>query len=352
MDDRHPGRGLVALLGEVRALHAVLGVVERVEVAGGQGLDRLRADQHPGVLDDHEHLPDAVVHAADEGADRRQARVAAEGQLAGRGDLQPHLVLEVGDLDAVALPGRAVGVHVVLGDKEQGQALSAGPRALGPGEHQVEDVLRHVVLGAGDEPLHALDVPGPVWLLNRLGPARTDVGARVRLGQHHRRTPLALDRELGEALLLGGAEQPQDRRERRAVGVHPQARVGPEDEAGDAPLERPRHDGAAKLRRHRQPPPLPVHEGAVRLLEGRGQRHVAGGLVEDRRIAVAVDERFGGRPQREPVDLGQHVARRFLVNLGERPRAEDFLAAEYLEQVELDVPEIALVVAHVTPRVS
>ena len=57
-------------------------------------------------------------------------------------------------------------------------------------------------------------------------------------------------------------------------------------------------------------------------------------------------------PSGEPVDLGQHVPRGFLVNLGERPGPEDFLAAEYFEQVELDVPEIALVVAHVTLRLS
>ena len=211
VDDRHPGRGLVGLPGQVGALHAALGELERVEVAGGQGLDRLAADQHPRVLDDHEHLPDAVVHAADQGADRGQARVAAEGQLAGRGDLEAHLVLEVGDLSAVALAERAVLIHQVLGHQEHRQALGAGPGALRPGEHQVEDVLRHVLLAVGDEPLDALDVPGAVGLLDRLGPAGAHVGAGVRLGQHHGRAPPALDRELGEALLLGGAERPQDR---------------------------------------------------------------------------------------------------------------------------------------------
>src|SRR6185437_88610 len=93
------------------------------------------------------------------------------------------------------------------------------------------------------------------------------------------------------------------------------------------------------------------HEGAVRLLEGLRYRHVTGRRVEGRRVPVAGGERVGDRPQREPVDLGQHVARGLLVNLGERPGPEDLLAAEYLEQVELDIPQIALVVAHVTPRV-
>ena len=253
-----------------------------------QGLDRLEADEHPCVLDDHEHLLDALVHAADQGADSRVARVAAEGQLARGGDLEAHLVLDVGDLDAVALAERAVGVHVVLGNEEHGQALGARCGALRPGEHQVEDVLRHVLLGAGDEPLDALDVPAAVRLLDRPGPAGAHVGAGVRLGEHHRRAPPAVDGELGEALLLGGAEVQQDLGERRPVAVHPQGRVGAEDEAGDPPLERPRRHGAAKLGRHGKPPPFRVHQRAVRLLEGLWKGHRARGRVERRRVTVTV----------------------------------------------------------------
>ena len=61
-------RGLVRHLGQVRALHALLGVLESVEVAGGQRGDRLGAHHHPGLLDDVEHLGDAVVHLADQPA--------------------------------------------------------------------------------------------------------------------------------------------------------------------------------------------------------------------------------------------------------------------------------------------
>ena len=55
------GAVLSACCDQVGALHPVLGVLQGVEVAGGEGGDRLGADHHPGVLDDHEHLPDAVV---------------------------------------------------------------------------------------------------------------------------------------------------------------------------------------------------------------------------------------------------------------------------------------------------
>ena len=106
VDDRDPRRGLVGQLGEVGALHPGPGVVQGVQVAGRQRRDRLGADHHPGVLDDHEHLPDAVVHVADQGADR--GTVTAEGQLAGGGRLQAHLVLDVGRVDAVALAQLAV----------------------------------------------------------------------------------------------------------------------------------------------------------------------------------------------------------------------------------------------------
>jgi hypothetical protein len=55
----------------------------------------------------------------------------AEGDLAGRRDLQAHLLLDAGDDDAVAGAELAgLEVDVVLGDEEQRQAL--GARAAAP----------------------------------------------------------------------------------------------------------------------------------------------------------------------------------------------------------------------------
>ena len=108
--DKHPAIG---------TLDAGLRVVEGHQVAGRQRGDGLGAHEHPGVLDDPEHLHDAVVHLADQPA-LRGHRPVAEGQLAGRGDLQAHLLLDVGDVDAVALAERAgLEVDVELGDDEQ-----------------------------------------------------------------------------------------------------------------------------------------------------------------------------------------------------------------------------------------
>ena len=95
----------------------------------------------------------------------------------------------------------------------------------------------------------------------------------------------------------------------------------------------------------------PLERAIARHEHPRGRDEGARGGVEDRRIAVSVDKRLGDRPHREPVRLGQHVARGLLVHLVEGGFPEELLAVEDLKQVELDVPEIALVVAHVTLRV-
>ena len=79
-----------------------------------------------------------------------------------------------------------------FGTMNSDRPLVPGPPtldALGPREHQVDDVVLEVVLGAGDEALDALDVPRAVGLRDRLGAAGADVGARVGLGQHHRGAP-------------------------------------------------------------------------------------------------------------------------------------------------------------------
>jgi hypothetical protein len=110
LDDLDLGGGLVRHLGHVGALLADLGVLEGVEVAGRQRRHGLGADHHARVLDDQEHLADAVVHVTDEVADARGA-VLAERELAGRRALDAHLLLDVADAHPVALAERPVGVR-------------------------------------------------------------------------------------------------------------------------------------------------------------------------------------------------------------------------------------------------
>ena len=347
--DGDAGSALVHHLGEVRALDALLGVLQGVEVAGAQRRDGLRADHHPGVLDDLEHLRDAVVDVADQPALGRHA-VLAERDLAGRGDLEAHLLLDVGHEGAVALAGVALGVEVVLRDEEQAQALGAdAAEALDvrrAGKDQVDDVLGHVVLTGGDEALHALDVPGAVLLEERLRGAGADVGSGVGLGQDHGRAPLAVDHDLGPLLLLLVAEAVDDRREAGAGHVHVDGRVGAEHHLRDGPADGRRGAGAAEVLGQVQAPEAGLHECCVGLLEGLGHLDGHRLRVVLRRVAVRVHEGLGQRALAQGADLAQDLLDGARIELGVGAGAQPVSGTEDLEEVELDVAQIGLVVGH------
>ena len=181
-----------------------------------------------------------------------------------------------------------------------------------------------------------------------LGAAGADVGAGVGLGEHHGGAPAAVDDVLGDLLVALVAVAVDDARERRAGAVHPDRARWRRAPSRRSPSRG--DDGAGVPPSSSviwQAPVLGVHPGAVALLERLGQRRGVGLGVEDRRVAVAVLERRGEVLAGEPVDLGQDLAGGLAVDLGERAGAEDLVAAEHLEEVELDVAEVALVVAHV-----
>src|SRR6476619_6032355 len=68
-----------------------------------------------------------------------------------------------------------------LWHRKQAQALGPRSGAFRPGQNQVQDVLVQVVgITVGDEPLDAVEVPGAVGLLDRLGAVSTIVAAQFR----------------------------------------------------------------------------------------------------------------------------------------------------------------------------
>ena len=275
----------------------------------------------------------------------------AETQLAGRRYLQAHLVLDVGGVDAVALPQLAgLPVGQELRDHEQRQPLGAGAasagNALGTGEHEVDDVLLEVVLTAGDEPLDALDVPRAVRLRQRPGPPGPDVGSGVGLGEHHGRGPVLVGPGLGPALLLVGAEAPEHMGERRARGVDVHGRVGAEDHLGHRPAQGRRERLAADLGGQVEVLPAAVAVGLVRPPERVGDRDALRLRVVDRRSAVGLEQGVRQLVGGEALDLGQDAAGGVLVEVGVRGLAEHGLSLEDLEQHELDVPQVGLVVPH------
>ncbi len=210
----------------------------------------------------------------------------------------------------------------------------------------MEDVLRHVVLGTCDEPLDALDVPGPVGLLDRLRPAGADVGSGVRLAQRHRRRPLALDGALSEALLGRRAHPPERVGEGGTARIHPDGRVGTEDQLGNGPRDGPRGKGPAKLRGQLKAVPLSVKERPVGLREGRGHPDGSSGGVEHRRVAVSFGERVGDRAGGQLGHLVQDPPGGLLIQFGVGLGAQQILPTQHLEQVEFNVPEVAFVVTH------
>ncbi|CAB4758976.1 unannotated protein [freshwater metagenome] len=68
-----------------------------------------------------------------------------------------------------------------LGYEKEGQTFGAWPSANWSRQHQMHNVLGHVVLTGGYETLNAFNTPSAVTVVYGLGPACTDVGTGVWL---------------------------------------------------------------------------------------------------------------------------------------------------------------------------
>ena len=233
-DDRVGVAAFVLDAGGGAALQALAGVVGGALVAHLTQTQALDADGQALVVHHREHGRQALVGLADD-----PALGVVEVHYAGGGTLDAHLVFDGAGGDAVALPGVAVGVGQELGHQEQGNALGAGGGVRQLGQHQVDDVVHHVVLTAGDEDLGAGDVVGAVVVGHRLGAHDAQVGAAVRLSEAHGAAPLATV-ELGQVGLL-----------ELFGGVRVQAQGGA---VGERRVQRERGVGAVHhlLEQHRQ----------------------------------------------------------------------------------------------------
>ena len=104
----------------------------------------------------------------------------------------------------VSLPG----FRQELGYHEQRNALGSGGAAFQTRQHEVNDVLGHVVFTGGNEDLGAGDGVGAVAVVGGLGAAGADVGIGVR--QRRLRHALAVDVAVvgvdAEAVERGGQE--------------------------------------------------------------------------------------------------------------------------------------------------
>ena len=116
--------------------------------------------------------------------------------------MDAHLLFDLADRQGIARARRVVVVDDELGHDEQRHALDAIGAAGDLGQHQVDDVVGHVVIAGRDKDLLAGDLVRPVVLRFRLGAHQAQIRAAMRFGQVHGAGPFAGDHLGQEGLLL------------------------------------------------------------------------------------------------------------------------------------------------------
>ena len=211
---------------------------------------------------------------------------------------------------------RAVLVDHELRHDEEADALHALGAAGDLGQHQVDDVVGHVMLAGRDEDLLAGDLVGPVVLRLSLGAQQAEVGAAVRLGQVHGAGPLA-GHHLGQVgLLLLVRAMGVDRR----VGAMGQARIHHQRHVGRAVHlahrggEHVGHALAAILRIAVEPGPAALAQGVEGRLEALGGADDA--VLQRAALAVAGEVQGGEHVAGDLASLFQDRGGEVAVQLG------------------------------------
>ena len=150
----------VAFLAGGAALLAFLRKGQRLLIGAVGNADAFEADAEAGLVHHREHAEHAAIFLADQVTDG--AAMIAHRHGAGGGGVHAELVLDAGWIDVVARAERAVGVDHELRNQEQRNALGARGRIGQAGQHEMHDVIGHVVVAIGDEDFRALDAIGAV----------------------------------------------------------------------------------------------------------------------------------------------------------------------------------------------
>ena len=266
LDDTHTRRVLVGHALHVGPLNAFLAVLERIEIRGRHGRHRLQTNAHPRVFDDVKHLPDAVVNVTEQQPPTRLA--PAKRKLASCRCAEAHFLLDSCDNRAIALRNRARLIDPELRHDEQTEPFGAWLCACRPRQHEVNDVRRAVEVPIGDETLGAFKLPHIVPKMLGGRTPRADVRACVRLGEHHRRTPMAVDHVVHVPRLLRvGAELVDQRSNESAKKIKRGGRVAAPQHLECGPTKTRRRSHATQVRRQLQPLPVGIvkrlHRGCV-----------------------------------------------------------------------------------------
>ena len=142
------------------ALTALVSVGERVLKGGFTDRHALQSGGQTRVVHHREHAGKAAIFLADEVADG-PALVAVDHGAGGR-TVNAELMLEARAKHVIARAERAVLIDQEFRRDKQRDAARAGWRVGQTGEHEMNDVVAHVVFAVGDEDLLAENPIGAV----------------------------------------------------------------------------------------------------------------------------------------------------------------------------------------------
>ena len=213
--------------------------------------------------------------------------------------MHAELVLDAARVNVVAGAERAVGVDEKFRNQEQRNALGAGGRIGQSREHEMHDVVGHVVIAIGDEDLGAGDAIAAIGGAFGAGAQCADIRSRLRLGQLHGAGPFARHQLLEIDFLQVLAAV----RVKRFDGAQRQQRAEAEGDIRGAPdfgtgrVDRQRQALAAECLRSRHRIPAGRGPALIRVRPARRGRHLV--IVELDAVLIA-----------DAIERRQHVGRK------------------------------------------
>ena len=171
--------------------------------------------------------------------------------------MDAHFLFDGADGHRVAFAKRAVFLDHELGHDEQRYALDTFGAAFDLGQHQMDDVIGHVVFTGRDKDLLAGDLIAAVFLWRCFGTHQAQIGAAVGLCQVHGAGPFA-GHHVGQICILLGVRAVGEDRRGRTVGqalIHGERLVGRREHLAHCGAEDIGHVLAAVLLWHVQTGP-------------------------------------------------------------------------------------------------
>ena len=105
--------------------------------------------------------------------------------------MHPHFLLDAGADHIVGFPQTAVVIDPDLGNDKKGNPPGTGRGPFDAGQHRVDDVIRQVLLGIGNENLAAGDGVGAVIVFDGGGGQRPHIRAGIGLCERHGAAPFS-----------------------------------------------------------------------------------------------------------------------------------------------------------------